>query len=34
MKNEDYMNVSKYGAIKDIHFTPLFEGLIAKEKEN
>ena len=35
-KGEDYMKnyfVSRYGAIKDIDFTPIFEELIALEKE-
>ena len=35
-KHEDYMSnyfVSKYGAIKDIDFTPIFEKLIKKGKE-
>lgn len=35
-KNEDYLKnyfVSRYGAIKDIDFTPIFEELIAKERE-
>ncbi|WP_302510975.1 ATP/GTP-binding protein [uncultured Ruminococcus sp.] len=35
-KGEDYMKnyfVSRYGAIKDIDFTPIFEELIASEKE-
>lgn len=35
-KNEDYMKnyfVSRYGAITDIDFTPIFENLLEKEKE-
>lgn len=35
-KNEDYMKnyfVSRYGAITDIDFTPIFEALMDKEKE-
>lgn len=35
-KNEDYLKnyfVSRYGAIKDIDFTPIFEELIASETE-
>ena len=35
-KNEDYLKnyfISRYGAIKDIDFTPIFEELIAKERE-
>lgn len=35
-KHEDYMKsyfVSQYGAIKDIDFTPIFEELIAQERE-
>jgi len=35
-KNEDYMRnyfVDRYGAIKDIDFTPIFEELISHEKE-
>lgn len=35
-KNEDYLKnyfVSRYGAIKDIDFTPIFEELIDKERE-
>ena len=35
-KNEDYMKnyfVDRYGAIKDIDFTPIFEELIFRGKE-
>lgn len=35
-KNEDYMKnyfVDRYGAIKDIDFTPIFEELISRGKE-
>lgn len=35
-QHEDYMKnyfVSRYGAIKDIDFTPIFEKIIAKDKE-
>lgn len=35
-KNDDYLKnyfVSRYGAIKDIDFTPIFEEVIAKERE-
>lgn len=35
-KNEDYMKnyfVDRYGAIKDIDFTPIFEGLISRGNE-
>ena len=35
-KNEDYMKnyfVDRYGAIKDIDFTPIFEELMSAEKE-
>ncbi len=35
-KNEDYLNnyfISRYGAIKDIDFTPVFERLIPEEEE-
>lgn len=35
-KNEDYMKnyfIDRYGAIKDIDFTPIFEGLLSRGKE-
>lgn|GEM_PF-3218370 len=35
-KHEDYMKnyfVSHYGAIKDVDFTPVFEELLLKSKE-
>ncbi len=35
-KNEDYMKnyfIDRYGAIKDIDFTPIFEGLLSHRKE-
>lgn len=35
-KNEDYMKnyfISRYGAIKDIDFTPIFEELISNVRE-
>ena len=35
-KNEDYMKnyfIDRYGAIKDIDFTPIFEGLLSRRKE-
>lgn len=35
-KHEDYMKnyfISQYGAIKEIDFTPIFEGLVSKERE-
>ncbi len=36
-KNEDYLKnyfISKYGAIKDIDFTPVFEEILRKNEEN